>query len=80
MPLTSSGGDTENAVFSIEVGLASTVTYTAPSGLSVGRNRTLDIDASGFASDSGSGYVISCSDASMSKVRLRPTDNPDGAL
>ena len=52
VPLTSDGGDTENAVFSIEVGPASTVTYTAPTGLLVGRNRTLNIDCLLYTSPS----------------------------
>ena len=71
VPLTSEGGDTENAVFSITVGPESTITYSGPTGLLVGRNRTLTIDASGYVEETaGSGYVISCSDASSLHARL----------
>ena len=60
VPYTSAGGHTLSQVFSIQVGPASTITYTAPLGanaLSVANNRTLEIDASSYASESGSGYV-----------------------
>ena len=63
VPLTSDGGDTENAVFAIEVGPASTVTYTAPTGLLVGPNRNLvgqskNFSVSSYATDGD--YTVSC--------------------
>ena len=62
VPYTSSGGDTANGVISIEVGPASTITYTAPTGLTAGRNRTLTINASNYVTDGT--YTISCGAAS----------------
>ena len=64
VPLTSDGGDSTNANISIEVGVASNIRYQGPSGLRIGRNLTLEIDASGYVSEAaGSGYAISCADA-----------------
>ena len=64
VPLTSDGGDTENAVFSIAVGPASTITFTAPSALLVPKNRTLVVDAASYAVEANpSNYAISCGDA-----------------
>ena len=66
VPYTSAGGHTLSQAFSIQVGPASTITYTPPAGanaLSVANNRILTIDASSYASEAGSGYVISCGEA-----------------
>ena len=73
VPLTSDGGDTENAVFSIAVGPASTITFTAPSALLVPKNRTLVVDASPYAVEANpSNYAISCGDAtSIDTVELQ---------
>ena len=74
VPLTSDGGDTENAVFSIAVGPASTITFTAPSpALSVAKNRTLVVDVSGYAVEANpTNYAISCGDAtSIDTVELQ---------
>ena len=62
VPYTSSGGDTYNGIVTIEVGPPSTITYTAPTGLKVGRNRTLTIDASEHVADGS--YTFTCGDAS----------------
>ena len=71
VPLTSDGGDTLDAVFSITVGPASTISYTAPTGLFTARNRLLVIDASSYVSETaGSGYVIACADATSVHSRL----------
>ena len=80
MPLTSAGGDTENAVFSIEVGPASTFAFSAPSGLKVGRNRTLTIDALESITEDAA-YVVSCGDAAgvdASKLTVTRTTSGDG--
>ena len=80
VPLTSAGGDTENAVFAIEVGSASTFAYRVPSGLSVARNRTLSIDALDQITEDAA-YVVSCSDASgvdASKLTVTRTTSGDG--
>ena len=62
VPYTSTGGDTENGVIPIEVGPTSTIVYNAPTGLRVARNQTLEIDASGYASDNAV-YTVTCGDA-----------------
>ena len=73
VPYTSSGGDTQNGVIAIEVGPASNIVYTSPGTLSVARNLTLEIDASGYASDN-SAYTISCGDATgVASARLAVT-------
>ena len=74
VPLASDGGDTENAVFSITVGPASTITFTPPSpALSVAKNRTLVVDVSGYAVEANpTNYAISCGDAtSIDTVELQ---------
>ena len=74
VPLTSDGGDTENAVFSITVGPASTITFTPPSpALSVAKNRTITVDVSGYAVEANpTNYAISCGDAtSIDTVELQ---------
>ena len=74
VPLTSDGGDTENAVFSITVGPTSTITFTAPSpALSVAKNRTLVVDVSPYAVEANpTNYAISCGDAtSIDTVELQ---------
>ena len=80
VPLTSAGGDTEDAVFSIEVGPASTFAFSAPSGLKVGRNRTLTIDALDSITEDAA-YVVSCGDAAgvdASKFAVTRTTSGDG--
>ena len=73
VPYTSSGGDTQNGVIPIEVGPASNIVYTSPGTLSVARNRTLEIDASGYAADNAA-YTISCGDATgVASARLAVT-------
>ena len=71
VPVSSTGGHSLDATFTVNIGPDSTITYTAPTGLKIGRNRTLEIDASGYVEETaGSGYVISCSDASSLHSRL----------
>ena len=75
VPYTSSGGATRNGVFTIEVGPASTISYTAPTGLTLGTNRTRIIDAASYATDGG--YVITCGtatgvDSKISVTRANP--------
>ncbi len=73
VPYTSSGGDTQNGVIAIEVGPASNIVYTSPGTLSVARNLTLEIDASGYAADNAA-YTISCGDATgVASARLAVT-------
>ena len=62
VPYTSTGGDTENGTISIEVGPESTVAYTAPGTLTVGRNQTLAIDALGYVTEDPA-YTVTCGDA-----------------
>ena len=74
VPLTSDGGDSENAVFSIAVGPASTITFTPPSpALSVAKNRTITVDVAPYAVEANpTNYAISCGDAtSIDTVELQ---------
>ena len=65
MPLTSTGGHTLDATFTVNIGPDSTISYTAPTGLKVGRNRTLVIDVTDHATEANpASYDISCGDAS----------------
>ena len=71
VPLTSTGGHSLDATFTVNIGPDSTIAYTAPDGLKVGRNRALEIDASEYVEETaGSGYTIACSDASALHSRL----------
>jgi len=76
VPYTSSGGDTYNAVFAIDIGLASAISFSAPSGLTLGTNRSMTLDASSYAADGS--YLITCGDATSvdSKITVtRPNAN-----
>ena len=65
VPLTSTGGHTLDATFTVNIGPDSTISYTAPTGLKVGRNRTLVIDVTDHATEANpASYDISCGDAS----------------
>ena len=67
---SSTGGATASGTYTINIGPDSTITYTAPTGLQIGRNLTLTIDASDYVSEAGSSYTISCSDARSIHSRL----------
>ena len=71
VPLSSTGGDSSSAAFTVNIGPDSTITYSAPT-LKVGRNRTFVIDVLSYATEaSASSYVISCGDAtSVDNTRL----------
>ena len=49
-------------MITVEIGPDSTISYTAPDGLKIGRNRTLEIDVSDYISEN-SAYTVSCGDA-----------------
>ena len=61
LPYTSAGGGSTSGVFTIEIGPASTISYTAPTGLKLATNRTLALNASDYASDGN--YHITCGNA-----------------
>ena len=76
VPYTSSGGGTYNAVFAIDIGSASAIAFSAPSGLTLGTNRSMTLDASSYAADAS--YLITCGDATGvdSKIAVtRPNAN-----
>ena len=61
---TSNGGHSRSETITVEIGPDSTISYTAPTGLKVGRNRTLEIDVTEYATEANpSSYDISCGDA-----------------
>ena len=91
IPLTSTGGDSTSASFTVNIGPDSTISYSAPSGLLVGRNRTLEINVLSHASDGS--YSVSCGDAtgvdntkltgvtrSSCTFTVDPTDTLGGSL
>ena len=76
VPYSSSGGGTYNAVFSVDIGPASAIAFTAPSGLTLGTNRSMTLDAASYAADGS--YLITCGDATGvdSKIAVaRPNAN-----
>ena len=62
IPYTSSGGDTANGNISITVGPPSDPIVTPPTGLSVARNRTLEINALDHVTEDEA-YTVTCDDA-----------------
>ena len=76
VPYTSSGGDTYNAVFAIDIGPASAIAFSAPTGLTLGTNRSMTLNAASYAADAS--YLITCGDATGvdSKITVtRPNAN-----
>ena len=63
IPYTSSGGDTHTGTVTVRVITASNITFTAPSGLKVGTNRTQTINALDYATEANSDFTITCGDA-----------------
>ena len=71
VPYTSSGGGTYNAVFAIDIGPASAIAFTAPTGLTLGTNRSMTLDASSYATDGS--YLITCGDATSVDSKISVT-------
>ena len=74
VPYRSRGGTSRNGVFTIEIGAASTISFSGPPNLKLGTNRTRIIDARDYASDGN--YYITCADASAvdSKITVARND------
>ena len=68
VPYTSSGGDTHNGSISITVVAASTITFNAPSNLSVVAGSSTAVDASDYATDGT--YTITCGDATAISAKF----------
>ena len=68
VPYTSSGGDTHNGQISITIIAASTITFNAPSNLSVVAGGSTAVDASDYASDGT--YTITCGDATAISAKF----------
>ena len=65
VPVSSTGGHSISASFTVNIGPDSTISYSPPSGLAIGRNFTLEIDVTDYATEANpSSYAISCGDAS----------------
>ena len=72
VPYISSGGHTSTQMVSVDVVIASDITFNAPTGLKVGTNRTQTIDASAYVTEANSAYTITCGDAtSIDTVELQ---------
>ena len=67
---SSTGGSTLQGQFRITIGSDSIITFTAPTNLKVGRNRTLTINALDYATESEVGYIIECSSATDIDISL----------
>ena len=63
VPFTSSGGSTANGQFTVSV---TTISYNAPTGLSVAAGRGIAIGVSGYVSDGAN--TITCSDATSQDI------------
>ena len=61
VPYTSSGGATQDGTINIEIGAASTIVYTAPTGLTMTASGTLTINAATAVTDGS--YTITCGQA-----------------
>lgn len=61
VPYSSSGGTSLRKVFTIEIGAASTISFSGPPNLKLGTNRSRTINARDYASDGN--YYITCADA-----------------
>ena len=74
---SSTGGATATGSFTVNIGPDSTIAYTAPAGLLVGRNRTLTVDVSSAATDGS--YTVTCGEATNVHSRLSSVTRPDAA-
>ena len=72
---SSTGGATASGTFTVNIGPDSTIAYTAPTGLLVGRNRTLTVDVSSAATDGS--YTVTCGDATNVHSRFSSVTRPD---
>ena len=61
MVYTSTGGATATGSFSFDVGAASNIVFSAPTGLKVATNRTRVVNVLDHATDGG--YTITCAGA-----------------
>ena len=62
IPITSAGGSAVTGTITVSVGPDSDIVFAAPSGLSVGRNRTLNIHALDHLSENAA-FTVTCADA-----------------
>ena len=75
---TSSGGDTYSGTVEVRFGQTSEITYTAPTGLELGRNFTLDIDALDYVTEN-TDWTVSCADATgVDSTKLTVTRSTSG--
>ena len=65
---TSTGGDTHDATFTITIGPASNIVFTAPASIAVRGGRSLSINAAQYATDGS--YTISCEDATSVDAKI----------
>ena len=68
VPYRSAGGHSVNGRIQLSVGPASSITFTAPTGLAVNIGQTLVVDASDYADDGP--YTLTCADATNRSASL----------
>ncbi len=73
VPYTSSGGDTRDGTINIEIGAASTIVYTAPTGLTMTASSTITIDAATAVTDGT--YTITCGQATNRDSKITRATN-----
>ena len=78
VPITSASGAAVAAAFTIDIRPDSAIAFTPPTDLTVGRNRTLTIDASSYAADGS--FELSCLDAiGIDTAKLASVTRPTAA-
>ena len=67
--VSSSGGTTTTATFTIEIGPDSNITVSPPSSIAIAAGRSRTVDFSSYATDAG-GYTISCATPTTSSTLI----------
>ena len=78
---TSDGGHSITRTISVNIGPDSTVTFTDPGTFTLGRNRTLVIDALAATSGENAAYTVTCADATgvdANKMTVTRSSSGDG--
>ena len=68
VPYTSSGGDTHDGTINIQIGAASSITFTPQSDLTMTASSTLTVNAASYATDGS--YAITCGAATARDAKI----------
>ena len=69
VPVSSTGGHTVSAAFSVNIGPDSSITVSPPSSIAIAASRSRTVDFSRYATDAG-GYTISCATPTTSSTLI----------